>query len=118
MLSYQAASARARTQELEQQQQHPGAELERRRLLEKPGESALADVRTCRPVSAAVKTFRPAGTDRLKSREEQRREKRLTQRLMEMVNGRNAAVAVGLDQDRLRSEAAASPKAAGFIQES
>ncbi|XP_070837555.1 MICAL-like protein 2a [Chaetodon trifascialis] len=63
----------ARTQELEQQQ--PGVEGELRRLLEKP--------------------------DHLKSREEQRREKKLMQRLMEIVDGRNAIVE-GLDEDRLR----------------
>ncbi|XP_028267860.1 MICAL-like protein 2a [Parambassis ranga] len=63
----------ARTQELEQQQ--PGVEGELRRLLEKP--------------------------DHLKSREEQQREKKLLQRLMEIVDGRNAIVE-GLDEDRLR----------------
>ncbi|KAA8585303.1 hypothetical protein FQN60_003997 [Etheostoma spectabile] len=63
----------AKTQELEQQQ--PGVEGELRRLLEKP--------------------------DHLKSREEQQREKKLMQRLMEIVDGRNAIVE-GLDEDRLR----------------
>ncbi|XP_042250048.1 MICAL-like protein 2a [Thunnus maccoyii] len=63
----------ARTQELEQQQ--PGVEGELRRLLEKP--------------------------DHLKSIEEQQREKKLMQRLMEIVDGRNAIVEV-LDEDRLR----------------
>ncbi|KAM8724059.1 MICAL-like protein 2a [Acanthopagrus schlegelii] len=63
----------ARTQELEQQQ--PGVEGELRRLLEKP--------------------------DHLKSREEQQREKKLLQTLMEIVDGRNAIVEV-LDEDRLR----------------
>ncbi|XP_051244038.1 MICAL-like protein 2a isoform X1 [Dicentrarchus labrax] len=63
----------ARTQELEQQQ--PGVEGELRRLLEKP--------------------------DHLKSREERQREKKLMQRLMEIVDGRNAIVE-GLDEDRLR----------------
>ncbi|XP_054463284.1 MICAL-like protein 2a isoform X2 [Anoplopoma fimbria] len=63
----------ARTQELEQQQ--PGVEWELRRLLEKP--------------------------DHLKSREEQQKEKKLMQRLMEIVDGRNAIVE-GLDEDRLR----------------
>ncbi|XP_034395265.1 MICAL-like protein 2a [Cyclopterus lumpus] len=63
----------ARTQELEQQQ--PGVEGELRRLLEKP--------------------------DHLKSREEQRRERKLMHRLMEIVDGRNAIVEV-LDGDRLR----------------
>uniref|UniRef100_A0A3P8NS37 Mical-like 2a n=1 Tax=Astatotilapia calliptera TaxID=8154 RepID=A0A3P8NS37_ASTCA len=63
----------ARTQELEQQQ--PGVEGELRRLLEKP--------------------------DHLKSREEQRQEKKLMQKLMEIVDGRNAIVD-GLDEDRLR----------------
>ncbi|CAK6972435.1 MICAL-like protein 2a [Scomber scombrus] len=63
----------ARTQELEQQQ--PGVEGELRRLLEKP--------------------------DHLKSTEEQQREKKLLQRLMEIVDGRNAIVE-GLDEDRLR----------------
>ncbi|XP_040917576.1 MICAL-like protein 2a isoform X2 [Toxotes jaculatrix] len=63
----------ARTQELEQQQ--PGVEGELRRLLEKP--------------------------EHLKSREEQQRETLLMQRLMEIVNGRNAIVE-GLDEDRLR----------------
>ncbi|XP_035472091.1 MICAL-like protein 2a isoform X1 [Scophthalmus maximus] len=63
----------ARTQELEQQQ--PGVEGELRRLLEKP--------------------------DHLKSRDERRRETTLMQRLMEIVNGRNAIVE-GLDEDRLR----------------
>uniref|UniRef100_A0A8C9ZBF1 Mical-like 2a n=1 Tax=Sander lucioperca TaxID=283035 RepID=A0A8C9ZBF1_SANLU len=63
----------ARTQELEQQQ--PGVEWELRRLLEKP--------------------------DHLKSKEEQQREKKLMQRLMEIVDGRNAIVE-GLDEDRLR----------------
>ncbi|XP_031718011.1 MICAL-like protein 2a isoform X2 [Anarrhichthys ocellatus] len=63
----------ARTQELEQQQ--PGVEGELRRLLEKP--------------------------DHLKSREEQQREKKLMQRLVEIVDGRNAIVE-GLDEDRLR----------------
>ncbi|XP_029692697.1 MICAL-like protein 2a isoform X2 [Takifugu rubripes] len=63
----------ARTQELEQQQ--PGVEGELRRLLEKP--------------------------DHLKSREEQRQEERLMQRLVEIVDGRNAIVE-GLDEDRLR----------------
>ncbi|KAI4822563.1 hypothetical protein KUCAC02_008100 [Chaenocephalus aceratus] len=64
---------KARTQELEQQQ--PGVEGELRRLLEKP--------------------------DHLKSREEQRQEKKLMQRLVEIVDGRNAIVE-GLDEDRLR----------------
>ncbi|XP_029996020.1 MICAL-like protein 2a isoform X2 [Sphaeramia orbicularis] len=63
----------ARTQELEKQQ--PGVEWELRRLLEKP--------------------------DHLKSREEQQREKKLMQRLVEIVDGRNAIVE-GLDEDRLR----------------
>ncbi|KAK2833219.1 hypothetical protein Q5P01_017108 [Channa striata] len=63
----------ARTQELEQQQ--PDVEGELRRLLEKP--------------------------DHLKSRDEQQQEKKLMQRLMEIVEGRNAIV-VGLDEDRLR----------------
>ncbi|XP_017288997.1 MICAL-like protein 2a isoform X2 [Kryptolebias marmoratus] len=63
----------ARTQELEQQQ--PGVEGELRRLLEKP--------------------------DHLKSREEQQQEKKLMQRLMEIVDGRNEIVEV-LDEDRLR----------------
>ncbi|KAE8283377.1 MICAL-like protein 2 Junctional Rab13-binding protein Molecule interacting with CasL-like 2 [Larimichthys crocea] len=63
----------ARTQELEQQQ--PDVEGELRRLLEKP--------------------------DHLKSREERQREKKLMQRLMEIVDGRNAIVE-GLDEDRLR----------------
>ncbi|KAM7371873.1 hypothetical protein PAMP_009077 [Pampus punctatissimus] len=63
----------ARTQELEQQQ--PGVEGELRRLLEKP--------------------------DHLKSIEEQQREKKLMQRLMDIVDGRNAIVE-GLDEDRLR----------------
>ncbi|XP_078126490.1 MICAL-like protein 2a [Sander vitreus] len=63
----------ARTQELEQQQ--PGVEWELRRLLEKP--------------------------DHLKSKEEQQQEKKLMQRLMEIVDGRNAIVE-GLDEDRLR----------------
>ncbi|KAG7506204.1 MICAL 2 isoform X1 [Solea senegalensis] len=63
----------ARTQELEQQQ--PGVEGELRRLLEKP--------------------------DHLKSRDERRQETLLMQRLVEIVNGRNAIVE-GLDEDRLR----------------
>ncbi|KAM6904816.1 MICAL-like protein 2a [Xenentodon cancila] len=63
----------ARTQELEQQQ--PGVEGELRRLLERP--------------------------DHLKSRDERRREKKLLQQLMEIVDGRNAIVE-GLDEDRLR----------------
>ncbi|XP_033499935.2 MICAL-like protein 2a isoform X1 [Epinephelus lanceolatus] len=63
----------ARTQELEQQQ--PGVEGELRRLMEKP--------------------------DHLKSREEQQREKKLMQRLVEIVDGRNAIVE-GLDEDRRR----------------
>ncbi|KAM8843888.1 MICAL-like protein 2a [Spinachia spinachia] len=63
----------ARTQELEQQQSAVEAEL--RRLLEKP--------------------------DDLKSRDEQRREKKLMSRLMEIVDGRNAIVE-GLDEDRRR----------------
>lgn len=40
-------------------------------------------------------------TDHLKSREEQQQEKKLMQRLMEIVNGRNVIVEV-LDEDRLR----------------
>ncbi|XP_026181884.1 MICAL-like protein 2a [Mastacembelus armatus] len=63
----------ARTQELEQQQ--PDVEWELRRLLEKP--------------------------DHLKSREEQQQEKNLMEKLMEIVDGRNAIVE-GLDEDRLR----------------
>ncbi|XP_024920612.1 MICAL-like protein 2a isoform X2 [Cynoglossus semilaevis] len=63
----------ARTQELEQQQ--PSVEEELRRLLEKP--------------------------DDLKSAEEQQQETLLMERLMEIVNGRNAIVE-GLDKDRLR----------------
>lgn len=39
--------------------------------------------------------------DHLKSREEQQREKKLMQRLVEIVDGRNAIVE-GLDEDRLR----------------
>ncbi|XP_055079627.1 MICAL-like protein 2a isoform X2 [Periophthalmus magnuspinnatus] len=63
----------ARTLELEEQQ--PGVEGELRRLLEKP--------------------------DHLKSCEEQEREQQLMQRLVEIVDGRNAIVD-GLDEDRLR----------------
>ncbi|XP_072299941.1 MICAL-like protein 2a [Eucyclogobius newberryi] len=63
----------ARTLELEQQQLSVEGEL--RRLLEKP--------------------------DHLKSREEQQREQQLMQRLVEIVDGRNAIVD-GLDEDRLR----------------
>ncbi|RVE69738.1 hypothetical protein OJAV_G00080820 [Oryzias javanicus] len=63
----------ARTQELEEQQ--PNVEGELRMLLEKP--------------------------DHLKSREEKRREKTLMQRLMEIVDDRNAIVE-GLDEDRRR----------------
>ncbi|XP_029015130.1 MICAL-like protein 2a isoform X2 [Betta splendens] len=63
----------ARTQDLERQQ--PGVEWELRRLLEKP--------------------------DHSKSREEQQREEALMQRLVEIVDGRNAIVD-GLDLDRLR----------------
>lgn len=65
----------AKTQDLEEQQ--PGVEGELRRLLEKP--------------------------DHLKSTEERRRENRLMERLMEIVNGRNAIVE-GLDEDRLRED--------------
>ncbi|XP_045066711.1 MICAL-like protein 2 [Coregonus clupeaformis] len=65
----------AKTQDLEEQQ--PGVEGELRRLLEKP--------------------------DHLKSTEERRREDRLMERLMEIVNGRNAIVE-GLDEDRLRED--------------
>ncbi|XP_029583573.1 MICAL-like protein 2 isoform X1 [Salmo trutta] len=65
----------AKTQDLEEQQ--PGVEGELRRLLEKP--------------------------DHLKSTEEHRRENRLMERLMEIVNGRNAIVE-GLDEDRLRED--------------
>lgn len=43
----------------------------------------------------------PGITDHLKSTEERRRENRLMERLMEIVNGRNAIVE-GLDEDRLR----------------
>lgn len=63
----------ARTQELERQQ--PGVEGELRRLMEKP--------------------------DHLKSSEEKRRERKLMERLMEIVDGRNTIVEV-LDKDRLR----------------
>ncbi|XP_068606359.1 MICAL-like protein 2a [Brachionichthys hirsutus] len=63
----------ARTQELERQQ--PGVEGQLRRLLEKP--------------------------DHLKSREEQQEEKKLLERLMDIVDGRNAIVE-NLDEDRLR----------------
>ncbi|XP_037544558.1 MICAL-like protein 2a [Nematolebias whitei] len=63
----------ARTQELERQQ--PGVEGELRRLLEKP--------------------------DHLKCGEERQQEKKLMQRLMEIVNGRNVIVEV-LDEDRRR----------------
>nr|XP_029480196.1 MICAL-like protein 2 [Oncorhynchus nerka] len=65
----------AKTQDLEEQQ--PGVEGELRRLLEKP--------------------------DHLKSTEELRRESSLMERLMEIVNGRNAIVE-GLDEDRLRED--------------
>uniref|UniRef100_A0A3P9AG90 MICAL-like protein 2 n=1 Tax=Esox lucius TaxID=8010 RepID=A0A3P9AG90_ESOLU len=65
----------AKTQDLEEQQ--PGVEGELRRLLEKP--------------------------DHLKSAEERLREDRLMDRLIEIVNGRNAIVE-GLDEDRLREE--------------
>ncbi|KAK6311642.1 hypothetical protein J4Q44_G00173060 [Coregonus suidteri] len=65
----------AKTQDLEEQQ--PGVEGELRRLLEKP--------------------------DHLKSTSERRREDRLMERLMEIVNGRNAIVE-GLDEDRLRED--------------
>ncbi|KAL0992827.1 hypothetical protein UPYG_G00099060 [Umbra pygmaea] len=63
----------AKTQDLEEQQ--PGVEGELRRLLEKP--------------------------DHLKTSGEHQRECRLMERLMEIVNGRNAIVE-GLDKDRLR----------------
>lgn len=43
----------------------------------------------------------PGITDHLKSTEERRRENGLMERLMEIVNGRNAIVE-GLDEDRLR----------------
>ncbi|XP_062303559.1 MICAL-like protein 2a [Osmerus eperlanus] len=64
-----------KTQDLEEQQ--PGVELELRRLLEKP--------------------------DHLKSREECWQERRLMERLVDIVNGRNAIVE-GLDKDRRREE--------------
>ncbi|XP_034046974.1 MICAL-like protein 2a [Thalassophryne amazonica] len=63
----------AQTLELERQQ--PGVEWELRRLLEKP--------------------------DHLKTTEERQQEKKLLQRLVEIVDGRNAIVD-GLDEDRLR----------------
>ncbi|XP_024270019.2 MICAL-like protein 2 isoform X1 [Oncorhynchus tshawytscha] len=65
----------AKTQDLEGQQ--PGVEGELRRLLEKP--------------------------DHLKSTEERRRENGLMERLMEIVNSRNAIVE-GLEEDRLRED--------------
>ncbi len=49
----------------------------------------------------ALKSVNFGFTDHLKSREEQQREKKLLQRLMEIVDGRNAIVE-GLDEDRLR----------------
>ncbi|XP_056144352.1 MICAL-like protein 2a [Lampris incognitus] len=63
----------ARTRDLEQQQ--PGVEGELRRLLEKP--------------------------DHLKSMAERQQEQKLMDRLVEIVDGRNAIVE-GLDEDRLR----------------
>lgn len=89
----------ARTQELEQQQ--PGVEEELRRLLEKPGELLLAGL----PLeSSFVFSFNLAlsgASDHLKSRVERRREETLMQRLVEIVDGRNAIVE-GLDEDRRR----------------
>lgn len=88
----------ARTQELEQQQ--PGVEEELRRLLEKPGELPLF-------LSQSSFFFLPfnfaetLGADELKSRVERRREETLMQRLVEIVDGRNAIVE-GLDEDRRR----------------
>ncbi|XP_031422468.1 MICAL-like protein 2a isoform X2 [Clupea harengus] len=65
----------AKTQDLEEQQ--PGVEGELRRLLDKP--------------------------ERLKSESERRQQAELMDRLLEIINDRNAIVE-GLDQDRLREE--------------
>ncbi|KAG9349828.1 hypothetical protein JZ751_026181 [Albula glossodonta] len=65
----------AKTQDLEEQQ--PGVEEELRRLMEKP--------------------------DRLKTPADRKREEELMQKLVEIVNDRNAIVE-GLDEDRLREE--------------
>ncbi|KAI3359657.1 hypothetical protein L3Q82_014041, partial [Scortum barcoo] len=92
----------ARTQELEEQQ--PGVEGELRRLLEKPGKrSQMTPVqqRLGYFLFSNTEVFELAVTDHLKSREEQQREKKLLQRLMEIVDSRNAIVE-GLDEDRLR----------------
>lgn len=92
---------RARTQELERQQ--PGVEWELRRLLEKPGKRLQAILLNVRSVATSPAADIPqlAVTDHLKSAEEQRLEKKLMQRLVEIVDGRNAIVE-GLDEDRLR----------------
>lgn len=91
---------RARTQELEQQQ--PGVEGELRRLLEKPGKRPQVHHHLCYylfPLN--TKVCQLGVTDHLKSKEEQQQEMKLMQRLMEIVDGRNAIVE-GLDEDRLR----------------
>lgn len=78
-------------------------EGELRRLLEKPGKRS----QTLFSTSARLLSFSNTEVgqlgiaDHLKSREEQQREKKLLQRLMEIVDGRNAIVE-GLDEDRLR----------------
>lgn len=91
---------RARTQELEQQQ--PNVEGELRRLLEKPGKISQVCYHLYYflfPLN--TKVCQLVVTDHLKSTEEQQQEKKLMQRLMEIVDGRNAIVD-GLDEDRLR----------------
>lgn len=90
----------ARTQELEQQQ--PGVEEELRRLLEKPGELLLAGLPHESSFAFFSFNFALSGaSDNLKSRVERRREETLMQRLVEIVDGRNAIVE-GLDEDRRR----------------
>lgn len=94
--------SRARTQELEQQQ--PSVEEELRRLLEKPGNTILFLLNSFRFFffnSSLKYSFCVSMTDDMKSAEEQQQETLLMERLMEIVNGRNAIVE-GLDKDRLR----------------
>lgn len=96
-----AFTCSGKTQDLEEQQ--PSVEQELRRLMEKPG---VCPTPSSPPPGSnvwneAIFFFRLFWAEHLKSAWHRKREEELMNKLMEIVNDRNAIVE-GLDEDRLR----------------